>query len=68
LLDNHEHEPDAAAALAIALEHRISAYDAQYVALALQLKPLLITEDRKLQRALPEQAASLRSFLASETS
>jgi predicted nucleic acid-binding protein len=68
LLGSSEHEPDPALALAIALEHGISAYDAQYVALALQLQALLITEDRKLRRAFPAHTASLRSFLADETS
>jgi len=42
----------AAAALDIALQHRISGYDACYVALAQRLNAPLITADDKLVRAL----------------
>ena len=41
----------------------MSAYQAQYVALALQLRTVLVTEDPKLHLAFPDQTASLRSFL-----
>lgn len=40
------------AAIAIAAEHRVTAYDAAYAALALALRSRLVTADRKLARAL----------------
>jgi predicted nucleic acid-binding protein len=49
-------------ALSLAIEHRISAYDAQYVALAVSMGATLVSEDRKLQRLLPERVASMVHF------
>ena len=51
-------------ALAVAAEYAITGYDAQYVALAQNLNAPLITEDRKLQKAVPGIAFSMQEFLA----
>ncbi len=51
-------------ALAVAAEYVITGYDAQYVALAQSLNVPLITEDRKLQKAVPAIALSMQEFLA----
>ena len=51
-------------ALAVAAEYAITAYDAQYVALAQYLNAPLITEDRKLRKAVPGIAFSIQEFLA----
>lgn len=51
-------------ALELAIEHQISAYDAQFIALALQTGALCITEDRRLRRVFPALTASLESFCA----
>ncbi len=59
-----EEPVDAEAALAIAVEHPVSAYDAQFVALARRLRAPLVTEDRRLQRCFPALAVSMREFLA----
>jgi predicted nucleic acid-binding protein len=56
---------DMPMALAVAGEHNISAYDAQYVALARALSVPLVTEDRKLRHAAPREAISMKQFLAS---
>ena len=40
------------AAISIAAEHRVTAYDAAYAALALALRCRFLTSDRKLARAL----------------
>jgi len=45
--------PDAERALSLSIHNKVSAYDAQYVALAERLKIPLITEDKKLRRAFP---------------
>ena len=58
-----EEPVDGEAVLDLAVEHGISAYDAQYAALAQRLDVELVTEDRRLLRALPAVAISMREFL-----
>lgn len=48
-----EHNVDMEAALALAVEKRISAYDAQYIALARQLGTVCVTQDKRLLAAFP---------------
>lgn len=52
-LRSHRQAGLATASLAIALEERLSAYDASYVALARSLEATLITADRRLAQAAP---------------
>ena len=52
------------AALAVAAEYAITGYDAQYVVMAQSQNAPLITEDRKLRKAGPGIALSMREFLA----
>ena len=59
LLEMREQQPDMENALALAVDHRISAYDAQYVELATSLGVLLVSEDKKLQRLFPKMVFSL---------
>lgn len=47
-----EREVDLGQALALAAQYGISAYDAQYVELASQLRLPLVTEDRRLRQKL----------------
>lgn len=56
---------DVELALDVAVRHRITGYDAQYVALAQTLDVILVTEDRKLREAAPGIALSLSEYLAS---
>jgi predicted nucleic acid-binding protein len=65
LLAGADTEPDAETVLTIALEHGLSAYDAQYVAVARQLGCILVTEDGKLRQALPRETRSLNAWLGS---
>ena len=51
-------------ALAVAAQYAITGYDGQYVALAQSLNTPLITEDRKLQKAVPGITMSMQEFLA----
>ncbi len=62
LLVRAEREVDGGAVLDLAAEHKISAYDAQYIALARRLETQCITEDRRLARTFPETAISMASF------
>jgi predicted nucleic acid-binding protein len=50
--------------LAIAARHRVSAYDARFLALADQLESRLVTEDAKLRAAAPALTQSLAEALA----
>ena len=49
-------------ALQIAVEHGISAYDAQFLALAHQLGVPCVTDDKRLQRRFPGRAISMEEF------
>ena len=53
-----------ASVLAIAARHRVSAYDARFLALADQLGSRLITEDARLRAAAPALTQSLAEALA----
>ena len=62
LFGSLERRVDMESALALADAQRISAYDAQYIALAQQLQTVCVTEDRRLRRAFPEVARSMRDL------
>ncbi len=50
-------------ALETALSHRISGYDALFIALAQNLKTVCVTEDKALRKAAPRWAVTLEEFL-----
>ena len=49
--------------LSLAANYQVTAYDAQYIALAHSMDTVLITEDRKFRQVVPERARSMKSFL-----
>lgn len=51
-------------ALDLAVESRVSAYDAQYVVLAQALRAPLVTEDARLRKAFPKTCQSLETALS----
>jgi predicted nucleic acid-binding protein len=53
---------DVSLSLELAVEHGVSAYDAQFIALAISLGVRCITEDRRLLRAFPDVAVSMAAF------
>ena len=53
---------DLAASLLLANQHGISAYDAQYAALAIKLGVPFVTEDRPLRQHFPEFAVSMNEY------
>lgn len=55
---------DMPLALQLAIENKISAYDAQFVALARSLGVALVTEDQHLLQAFPQETLSMRDFCA----
>ena len=62
LLAPAEREVDMRLALELAARHRVSAYDAQYIALAQKLKVLCVTEDARLLKTFPTATRSLAEF------
>ena len=58
-----EYETDSQQVLRIAAENKVSAYDAEFITLAVQLGVRLVTEDRELLQKFPEIAASIELFL-----
>lgn len=59
LLVGNEHEVESRAVLELAHRSDCSAYDCEFVALAMQLGITLVTMDVKLLKAFPEHTASL---------
>ena len=49
-------------ALVLAIGNRISAYDAQYIALAQQLQTFCVTEDQRLLKAFPALTRTMQAF------
>jgi len=63
LLIDNESDPPAEQILDLVARHRITAYDAHFVALAQINGCRLITEDGELQRKFPLLALSMRAYL-----
>jgi predicted nucleic acid-binding protein len=58
-----EHLPDSDVVLNVVERSRLSAYDAEFVALADALRVPLVTEDNAILRAFPAQAMTMEAFL-----
>jgi predicted nucleic acid-binding protein len=59
LLANAEHQVDSRLVLELARNSGCTAYDCEFVALAMTLGVRLVTMDGKLQKAFPDQAVPL---------
>lgn len=62
LFGSHEVETSGDEILEIAAERGISAYDAQFVAVAIRLEARLVTSDRRLLSACPDLATAPARF------
>lgn len=62
LFGRREQSVDMESALVLATGNRISAYDAQYIALAQQLQTVCVTEDRRLLKMFPAHTRAMQSF------
>lgn len=60
---HHEYSVEPQAILGLVARQPLTAYDAEYVALANYLKVPLVTFDKKLQVAAPRTAISAKDFL-----
>jgi predicted nucleic acid-binding protein len=64
LLAESTRPPNPLVALRIAVEYKIAAYDAEYLALAQELGVCCVTADRELFRKVPSLAKSMEEFCA----
>ena len=59
LLAGHEHEVDSRRVLELVRDSNCTAYDCEFIALALQLGVKVVTMDSKLIKAFPQHAKAL---------
>ena len=64
LLAENERDPDIESVLGLVAKHRITAYDAHFVALAQTAGCLLVTEDAELLNKFPDCAISMDAFIS----
>jgi predicted nucleic acid-binding protein len=62
LFSGREIEPDGDRVLSLALDRKISAYDAHFVAVADELGVSLVTGDRAVTRQCPDIAVAIEKF------
>ena len=62
-LEGREHLVPSALVFDIAGKSRLSAYDCEFIALAYVLAAPLVTADRAVLKAFPEQAETMETFL-----
>ena len=65
LFADKEWSADPLMVLELAQRFRLSAYDAQYLAVAIALDAKLLTEDRALRQAAPQHSLTMQAFLDS---
>ena len=59
----NEHEPSPERVIELSGRHRITAYDANFIALAMEMGVMCVTEDGELHRKFPGIALSMEDFL-----
>lgn len=62
LFEGREHEPGGEAVLRAAVRYGLSAYDAQFVVVAEDLKVRLVTGDREVLAACPDVSIAIEDF------
>jgi len=65
ILVENESEPSPAKVIDLVAHYGITAYDGQFVALAMEMEVPCVTEDRELQAKFPRVAVSMDEFLKS---
>ena len=66
LMESQEFEVDSERVLRLAAESKCSAYDCEFVALALELGTSLVTVDKQILKDFPAVAVSLATFVGSQ--
>lgn len=59
----NEHEPSPEKVIELSGRYRITAYDANFIALAMEMAVMCVTEDGELQRKFPAIAVSMAEFI-----
>ncbi len=67
ILIENECEPSASKVIDLVAEYGITAYDGQFIAVALEMGIPCVTEDRELQEKFPGIAISMDGFLKPES-
>lgn len=62
MMRDNETDPSPEKTIDLAGRYRITAYDANYIALAMDMGVLCITEDSELQKKFPHVAVSMEKF------
>jgi predicted nucleic acid-binding protein len=60
---NNEIDPSAQKIIDLSARHHITAYDANFIALAMEMGVVCVTEDGELQKKFPETAMSMETFV-----
>lgn len=63
LLKNKEYSPNSDGILELSAKSGCTAYDCEYVALAISLQTQLITNDKQILNAFPKTAMKMSEFL-----
>lgn len=67
MLIENECEPSASKVIDLVAQYEITAYDGQFIAVALEMGIPCLTEDRELREKFPEVAISMDEFLKPES-
>jgi predicted nucleic acid-binding protein len=67
ILVENESEPSPAKVIDLVAKYGITAYDGQFIALAMEMGILCVTEDGELQNKFPRLAVSMGDFLKTPT-
>ncbi len=62
-MEGNEHEPNPERVIELSARYRITAYDANFVALAMEMGVLCVTEDGELQKKFPALTVSMADFI-----
>jgi len=67
ILIENEYEPSVSKVIDLVAQYEITAYDGQFIAVALEMGIQCVTEDRELQEKFPGIAISMNEFLKPES-
>lgn len=67
ILIENEYEPSVSKVVDLVAQYEITAYDGQFIAVALEMEIQCVTEDRELQEKFPGIAISMKEFLKPES-
>ena len=62
-MSENEHDPSPEKVLDLSVRHRITAYDANFIALAMEMGVMCVTEDGELQKKFPAVAVGMADFI-----